>query len=104
MTLWSSLGGGAAVFVVLVLLIARPAAIAVSLLRTDLSMRETIAAAWFGPKGFASVFFAFLILHSDIPSANELFQLVAVVATASIVAHSSTDVLVARWFSAPAQS
>jgi NhaP-type Na+/H+ or K+/H+ antiporter len=67
-------------------------------------MRETIAAAWFGPKGFASVFFAFLILHSDIPSGDEIFQLVAVVVTASIVAHSSTDVIVARWFSSPAHS
>jgi NhaP-type Na+/H+ or K+/H+ antiporter len=94
----------ATLFVVFVLVIARPVAIAISLLRTELSTRETIAAAWFGPKGFASVFFAFLILHADIPSGGEIFQLIAAVVTVSIVAHSSTDVLVARWFSTPAHS
>jgi NhaP-type Na+/H+ or K+/H+ antiporter len=104
MALWTSLGVSASLFVVFVLLIARPAAIALSLLRTELSTRETIAAAWFGPKGFASVFFAFLILHADIPRAHDIFQLVAAVVTVSIVAHSSTDVLVARWFSTPAPS
>jgi len=82
----------------LVLFVARPVGIALSLLGTDLTGRETVAVGWFGPKGFASVFFAFLIVHSGIAEARWLFSLLALVITASIVAHSSTDILVARWF------
>ena len=37
-------------------------------------------------------------LESQVPRAPELFALVAVVVATSIVAHSSTDVLVAHWF------
>jgi NhaP-type Na+/H+ or K+/H+ antiporter len=79
------------------LLLARPLAFAPSLAMSDLSWRERVAVAWFGPKGFASVFFGVLILGSGIADANHLFRVVALVVTASIVAHSSTDVPVARW-------
>jgi len=58
----------------------------------------------FGPKGFASVFFGFLILGSGMPEADRLFRLVALVVAASIVAHSSTDVLVGRWLARPAKA
>jgi NhaP-type Na+/H+ or K+/H+ antiporter len=63
-----------------------------------LGLRELAAASWFGPRGFSSVFFALLILGSSAPQADLLFRLMAVVIAASIVLHSSTDVLVARWF------
>jgi sodium/hydrogen antiporter len=85
-------------FAVLVLLVARPVAIFVSLIGTELSWRETLAVGWFGPRGFASVFFGFLILSSGIRDADHIFHLLALVVTASIIAHSSTDVLVARLF------
>jgi NhaP-type Na+/H+ or K+/H+ antiporter len=94
-----SLGPGEYLFAILVLVVARPLAIFLSLLGTDMTARETIAAGWFGPKGFASVFFGFLILSSGIADADRIFHLLALVIAASIVAHSSTDVLVARWFS-----
>jgi NhaP-type Na+/H+ or K+/H+ antiporter len=85
-------------FVALALLAVRPAAVGIALFGSGISTLETVAAAWFGPKGFASVVYGLLILQSGVPRAEHLFDLVAVVVTASIVAHSSTDVLVARWF------
>jgi sodium/hydrogen antiporter len=91
-----SLGGYAAA--VLAILLVRPVALLVSLLRTPLPMRERLAAAWFGPKGFSSVVYGLLVLHSAAPSAETVFRLVAVTIAISIVAHSSTDVLVARLF------
>jgi NhaP-type Na+/H+ or K+/H+ antiporter len=94
----ATLGAADYLFVALVLIAARPLAIFLSLLGSDLTARETIAAGWFGPKGFASVFFAFLILSSGVPNATHIFHLVGLTIAASIVAHSSTDVLVARWF------
>ena len=86
------------VFAVLVLVVARPLALGVALLGAHerLSRRELLAAAWFGPKGFASVVYGLFILQSGIDQASELFHLVAIVTALSILAHSSTDVLVSR--------
>ena len=53
---------------------------------------------WFGPKGLASVVYGLLVLASGIAAADEIFHLVAVTIVASILAHSSTDVIVARAF------
>lgn len=90
------------VFAVLALLLARPAALAVALIRSRLTLGERTAAAWFGPKGFASVVYGLLVLHSGIVAADEIFHLVALVVMLSILAHSSTDILVARKLRKPA--
>lgn len=85
-------------FAALALFAARPIALGIALLRSKLDRKERLAAAWFGPKGFASVVYALLILGAGIPLSDELFHLAALVIAASILAQSSTDVLVARWF------
>jgi NhaP-type Na+/H+ and K+/H+ antiporter len=85
------------VFAVLSLLVVRPGALWVALARSPLTWREWATVAWFGPKGFASMFFGLLILQAAVPHATHLFHLLAVVIAGSIIAHSSTDVLVARW-------
>lgn len=90
-------------FTFLVLVAVRPLAISASLAWSTLGTRERAAAAWFGPKGFASVVFGLLILNQatagklDRGRADQLFHLVALCIVASIIAHSSTDVVVARW-------
>ena len=85
-------------FAVLALIIARPAALWLSFLGSGLGMREQAAAMWFGPKGFASVVYGLIVLESGIDLADELFHLTALTVSLSIVAHSSTDVAVARQF------
>jgi sodium/hydrogen antiporter len=97
-SLFGSVGVGPYVFAVLALLVVRPAAIGIALLGSKIDRREWIAAAWFGPKGFASVVYGLLLLNSGVPHAEELFDLVALVIVLSILAHSSTDALIARWF------
>lgn len=86
------------VFAVLALLAARPLALSVSFAGAALPVREQVAAMWFGPKGFASVVYGLLVLESGIVRSDQLFHLVALVIVLSILAHSSTDVLVARQF------
>ncbi len=81
---------------VLAIVLVRPAAMLLSLLRTPLSRRERSTAAWFGPKGFASVVYGLLALQSGIPDSELVFDLVAVTIALSIVLHSSTDVPVAK--------
>lgn len=84
-------------FAVGVIVLARPVAIAISLHRSTLGWREQASAAWFGPKGFASVVYGLLVLESARPSSHRIFALTVVTVTLSIVAHSSTDIVVARW-------
>jgi NhaP-type Na+/H+ or K+/H+ antiporter len=70
----------------------------VSLWGAGLPKRERYAAAWFGPKGFASVVYGLLAVQSGIPAAQTVFELVAVTIAVSIVAHSMSDVPVAKAF------
>jgi NhaP-type Na+/H+ or K+/H+ antiporter len=93
----AELGWGVLAFAALVLFVARPAAMSLSLLRSPLDRRERLVAAWFGPKGFASVAYGLLILR-QVPAGERLFGLIAIVTAISIVLHSSSDVPIARWF------
>ncbi len=95
------LGVAAYLFVVLALVVARPVAIGLALLGAEISRREWLAAAWFGPKGFASVVYGLFLFERGIPNGFRLFEIVAATITVSIVAHSSTDVLVAHRFNEP---
>ena len=85
-------------FALLVLMVVRPLALAVSFLGARIGLREFVAASWFGPKGFASVVYGLLVLDSGVALSEEMFQLIAVVVAASILLHSSTDIVVARRF------
>ncbi len=86
------------VFAFAALLLARPIALLISLLGARLDLREKFVAAWFGPKGFASVVYAIIVLRSNIADAEHVFHLIALVIAVSMVAHSSSDVPIARWF------
>jgi NhaP-type Na+/H+ or K+/H+ antiporter len=85
-------------FTLLMLVVVRPLAFGLALLGSQLPWREQVAIAWFGPKGFASVVLGLMIWKSGLPQAHYLFHLVALVIAVSIIVHSSTDVVVARWF------
>lgn len=85
-------------FAAVVLTFARTVAIGVALLGSRLTWTERLVAAWFGPKGFASVIYGLMLLRSGIPNAENLFQLVGVTIVLSIVVHSSTDVPIAHYF------
>tara|TARA_R110002051_G_scaffold161566_1_gene233125 strand:- start:336 stop:1535 length:1200 start_codon:yes stop_codon:yes gene_type:complete len=92
------------VFAILALIAARPIALAVSFVGSGLSMREQLAAMWFGPKGFASVVYVLVVVSAGIPSGDLIFHIVALTIALSIIAHSSTDVIVARSFTEPEET
>ncbi|MGQ4379006.1 cation:proton antiporter [Streptomyces sp. SAS_267] len=96
--LFGDLSWGGYAAVILAILLIRPASLLLSLLGTRISRKERLVAAWFGPKGFASVVYGLLVLQSGIPQAEEAFALIAVCIAFSIIAHSSTDVPIARAF------
>ena len=99
--LFSGLPAGSWVVAVLTLVLVRPATLLLSLIGARLDRRERLAAAWFGPKGFASVVYGLLVLRSGIADAQRVFDLVAVCITVSIAVHSSSDVPIARLFHLP---
>ena len=86
------------VFAAIVLTFVRFAAIELALLNGGLTRAERLTAAWFGPKGFASVIYGLMLLNSSVPRRGMLFQLIALVIVLSIALHSSTDVPVAKYF------
>ncbi len=94
----SEIGWTGYLFAILALVAVRPIALSVALVGGGLDRIELAAAAWFGPKGFASVVYGLFLLTTPFPLVDAVFHLVAIVTAASMIAHSSTDVLVARLF------
>lgn len=101
-SIFQTAGALGLVFAAGVLLVARPAAVAVALVGAAMSGRERAAVAWFGPKGFASVAYAVIVLGTGMDSAGDVFALTTVTVLVSVVAHSSTDVAVSRWLASRA--
>ena len=86
------------VCILLLLVLVRPVSLVVALVGERLDKKEWASAAWFGPKGFASVTYGLLVFESSAVHANRMFDFVAACVTVSIVAHSTTDTVVARAF------
>ena len=84
-------------FVIFALLIARPAAVLLSFLRTGIPRPQKLFMAWFGPKGVASMLFALFVVKSDVGHASLIFDVAAIAIIASIVAHGLTDTVGAQW-------
>lgn len=97
----SELNWQAYVFGLTTLFLVRPLAVGLSLVGSGLSFGETAAALWFGPKGFASVLYALWVLNFGGASMNTVFDLAALSVALSMLAHSSTDTLIAHMFGDP---
>ncbi len=85
------------VFVLFALLIARPAAVMISFVRTRLPQSQKLFMAWFGPKGVASMLFALFVVKSEVEHGELIFDVAAIAIIASIVAHGLTDTVGAKW-------
>jgi NhaP-type Na+/H+ or K+/H+ antiporter len=86
-----------AVFIPFAFLVARPAAVMLSFVRTGLPRPQKLFMAWFGPKGVASMLFALFVLKSQAPDRSTVFDVAAFVILASIALHGLTDTVGASW-------
>jgi NhaP-type Na+/H+ or K+/H+ antiporter len=84
-------------FVIFVLIVARPVAVMLSFVRTGIPRPQKLFMAWFGPKGVASMLFALFVLKSDVGNASLIFDIASIAIIASIVAHGLTDTVGAKW-------
>jgi NhaP-type Na+/H+ or K+/H+ antiporter len=97
-------GVAAVALVAFLLLVARPAAVFLSLAgtRTDFATRAFMS--WFGPKGVATMTFALLVLaESGIAERERIFNIAALAVLVSIVAHGVTDVAGSNWIARRAE-
>jgi sodium/hydrogen antiporter len=85
------------IFIVFALLVARPAAVMLSFLRTGIPRSEKLFMAWFGPKGVASMLFALFVLKSQVDDSGLIFDVASLAIIASIAAHGLTDTVGAKW-------
>jgi sodium/hydrogen antiporter len=88
---------GLIIFIVFLLVIARPVAVLVSLLGSRIPRTEQVFMAWFGPKGVASMLFALLAAESAAPHASHIFEVASFAIIGSITAHGLTDTVGANW-------
>jgi sodium/hydrogen antiporter len=84
-------------FIVVALLVARPAAILLAFVNSRLPRAQKLFVAWFGPKGVASMLFALFVLKSQVGDSGRIFDIAAVTILCSIVAHGLTDTLGTTW-------
>ena len=96
--LFTDMTAGAWLLVIVILFAIRPLALGVALIGSRTGRAEFAAAAWFGPKGFASVVYGLLVFGSAVDHAALDFGVIAATIAASMVLHSSTDVPIAQWF------
>lgn len=79
-----------------------PVAVAMAGMRAD--WRTVLFVGWFGPRGLASILFGLLLLEEALPSADELFAVIAWTVVASVFLHGATAAWGARtygqWYAA----
>jgi len=84
------------------LLFVRPAAIWISLWRTDAKPLTKAFMGWFGPRGLATALFALLVIDGfdTLPHRDEILSISVLAVLISAVVHGITAAPGARWFAA----
>jgi len=84
-------------FILVALVVARPAAVLLSFLGIPMPFAHKLFIAWFGPKGVASMLFALLVLSSGLADRTLVFDIASYTILASILAHGLTDTIGSNW-------
>lgn len=90
-------GWVAIAFVAFLLLLARPAAVWASLIRTRTDASTRLFMGWFGPRGVATMTFGLLVLQKHLTAGARIFDITALVVICSTIIHGATDTAGARW-------
>ncbi|MEP4196913.1 MAG: cation:proton antiporter [Aliishimia sp.] len=70
----------------------------VSLLGTDLDLREKLFLGWFGPRGLASILFTMIMIDEfDFPGEQELLACVSMTVFLSIILHGVSAAPLSKW-------
>jgi NhaP-type Na+/H+ or K+/H+ antiporter len=86
------------VLAAIVILVARPVAIVIVLLRARVSWRARAFIGWFGPRGLSSLLFALLLVRDGAPRAEFLLAVTGLVVCVSVVAHGVSATPLSAWY------
>jgi NhaP-type Na+/H+ or K+/H+ antiporter len=90
--------GLALVFAVVVIVVVRPLAMGLALLRAKMSRIGRLFIAWFGPRGLSALLLALLAVEAGVPRATGLLAVTGVVVLVSVLAHGVTATPASRWY------
>jgi len=79
------------------LLVARPVAVFIALVRTRTDIATRAFMGWFGPKGVATMAFSLLVLSQGIAAGDRIFDIASLAVLISIIAHGLSDHAGANW-------
>jgi sodium/hydrogen antiporter len=82
--------GLALVFAIIAIVVVRPGALMVALLRAQMSPMARAFIAWFGPRGLSALLLALLVVQAGAPQATSLLAMAGVVVVVSVLAHGVT--------------
>jgi hypothetical protein len=85
----------AALFAALVLLV-RPLAFSIALLRTRLNRYDRLLISWFGPRGLSTLLLVLLPVFAGVEGGAQMFAICSLVVLLSVVVHGGTLMLVGR--------
>lgn len=90
--------GLALVFAIIAIVVVRPGALMVALLRAKMSPMARAFIAWFGPRGLSALLLALLVVQAGAPQATSLLAMAGVVVLVSVLAHGVTATPASKWY------
>ena len=90
--------GLALIFALVAILLVRPGAMLLALMRAKMSPLARGFIAWFGPRGLSALLLALLVVEAGAPQSSMLLAITGVVVVVSVLAHGATATPAARWY------
>jgi NhaP-type Na+/H+ or K+/H+ antiporter len=81
-----------------VIVLARPLALALVLQRANMSNAARAFIGWFGPRGLNSLLLALLVVQANASGAEQLLAVTGVVVLVSVIAHGATATPLSAWY------
>lgn len=85
-------------FAVVTILVIRPVALGLALMRAKMSPIARGFVAWFGPRGLSALLLALLAVETGAPQAETILALTGVVVLVSVLAHGVSATPASRWY------
>jgi sodium/hydrogen antiporter len=90
--------GLALIFAIIAIVVVRPGALLIALLRAKMSRLARAFIAWFGPRGLSALLLALLAVQAGTPQATNLLAITGVVVLVSVLVHGVTATPASGWY------
>jgi len=88
------------IYAILSLTLVRMLPVAISLIGTKLHLESKLYLGWFGPRGIASILYAYTVIRAEeIAEADLIFRVIMITIFISVLAHGISAVPLTNWYS-----